>query len=151
MEVLVSTNEMDEMDYVRERDHASRNNLSSNYSFVNSELNFDNMKVDSKNIFIDGNNFNLDVLKTMIKNLKPYKITHLRIEGRIFYKTIFQSDTKAILVDGSLTSGYAGGGPSDFGKLLKYIEVDEEIIEKYIFKKQGEACLETTFILADNV
>ena len=87
----------------------------------------------------------------MIKNLKPYKITHLRIEGKIFYKTIFQSDNKAILVDGPLTSGYGGGGPTDFANLLRYIGVEEDVIEKYIFKKQGESCLETTFILVENI
>lgn len=153
MNVLVNTNEMRFEDYVQEKESAIKHDFSKakKYSFVNSDLNFDNMKSESSNIFIDGNNFNLKVLKDMVKNLKPYKIIHLRIEGKIFYKTIFQGENKAILVDGSLTSGYGGAGPTDFANLLRYIEVDENIIEKYILTKQGEACLETTFILSDNV
>jgi len=62
-----------------------------------------------------------------------------------------ESDNKAILVDGPLTSGYGGGGPTDFANLLRYIGVEEDVIEKYIFKKQGESCLETTFILVENI
>lgn len=151
MEVLVKLNEMDVSKYIVEKERTIQNGIPNNYSFVNSDLNFDNMKFDSKNIFIDGNNFNMKVLKHMVKNLKPYKITHLRIEGKIFYKTIFQNDNKAILVDGPLTSGYGGGGPTDFANLLSYIGVEEEVIDKYIFKKQGESCLETTFILVENI
>lgn len=91
------------------------------------------MKLDHKHIFVDGNNYNLDVLIEMVKNLKPYKITHLKIEGKIFYKTIFQSESKLILVDGPLTSGYGGQGPSEFAKLLSNLGFDDDILEKYIF------------------
>lgn len=151
MNVLININEMDVVDYITEKENANKHGISKDYSFINSELYFEKMKLDHKNIFVDGNNYNLDVLIEMVKNLKPYKITHLKIEGKIYYKTIFQNESKLILVDGPLTSGYGGQGPSEFAKLLSNLGFDDDILEKYIFTKLGDACIETTFILAENV
>lgn len=151
MNVLINVNEMDAFEYIVEEENARKNGFSNQYSFINNKLFFDKMKLDHKNIFVDGNNYNLDVLIEMVKNLKPYKITHLKIEGKIFYRTIFQSDNKVILVDGPLTSGYGGQGPVEFAKLLSELGFEEDILEKYIFSKLGDGCIETTFILADNI
>lgn len=149
MKVLVSRNVLDVESYFRETNNNS--NASKVKPFIKSEIFFDEMKLNQKNLFVDGENYNLEVLITMVKNLKPYKIIHLKKEGQIFYKTIFQSDNKSILVDGPLTSGYAGQGPKEFAKLLSELGIEEEILEKYIFTRLGEGFIETTFILPDNI
>lgn len=149
-EVLVNVNQSEEIEFKKASDEIQKGRASNN-SFANSNKTFGDMKLDHRNIFVDGNNYNSDTLIKMVSNLKPYKITHLKIEGKIFYKTIFQSDNKVILVDGPLTSGYGGQGPTEFAKLLNHLGFDEEIIDKYIFTKQGDACVETTFILIDNI
>lgn len=149
-EVLVNVNQTQEIEFQKASEEIKKGLVSDN-SFAISNKTFDDMKLDHRNIFVDGNNYILDTLMKMVSNLKPYKITHLKIEGRIFYKTIIQNDDKAILVDGPLTSGYGGQGPTEFAKLLNHLGLDEETINKYIFTKQGDACVETTFILIDNI
>ncbi|MCD8845193.1 hypothetical protein [Staphylococcus gallinarum] len=151
MKVLANQNVMDYQTYVTETAISKKQGSIFQYPFINSEFHFSEMTLDPKNIFVNGDNFNLDILIDMVKKLKPYKITHLRIEGQIYYKTIFQSDNKVILVDGQLTSGYSGHGPSDFAKVLYEIGFDDDTLERYIFTRTGDECIETTFILPDNV
>lgn len=68
-----------------EADHTINNFKTAHEEFLK-------LKADLSTIVIDENNFNLSEkinrVKTIIQNIKPYKITHLRITNRSIYNNI---------------------------------------------------------------
>lgn len=128
------------------------NTVSNN--FKNAYQSFLKMKNDINTIVIDGNNYNLSKTKTIIKNINPYKITHLRINGKIFYKTIFHGKDINVVVDGSISSGYGGQGPTEFMSIIKTLGINEDEMEKYIHgthRGEDEECQMFTVVLIDNI
>ncbi|WP_341775898.1 hypothetical protein [Staphylococcus hyicus] len=111
------------------------------------ENRFDKLHEDNKNIVIDNDSYKLDQMKLLIHKLQPYKVTHLKIEGEIYYKTIFQCRDIAILVSGCLTSGYKGAGSNEFAMVLKEIGFDDATLDSYIFSRNlSTSLLEFTLI-----
>jgi len=74
-----------------------------------------------------------DFVKDNIPNIgKVMSIKHTRDMKKIKYKTEIIGEDGILKIYGGLTSGYAGGGPNGFIRVLTLLGINEEIATKYV-------------------
>lgn len=152
MDVLIKDLSYDVVKFKEDKEDYKHSNGQGEFpnEILGFEDKFQKLKNDNSNIFIDNENFKVKIVSDLIQKIKPYKITYIKVENSIYYKTIFQGTKLSVLVDGALTSGYGGRGPSDFAHILKDIGFDEETLKEYVYSRRSGANY-IEFVLPDNI
>lgn len=69
---------------------------------------------------------------------KVMSIKHKRDMDKIKYETEIMGEDGIIKIYGGLTSGYAGGGPNGFIRILNFLGINKEIATKYVKENYDE-------------